>query len=268
MEKNAVKNYLIGSDVELFLQDRKTKEIVSAEPFIKGSKHNPYQFDPTNPFFSLSLDNVLAEFTIPPAKTINEWIGGITKSMEYVNKIIPKRLCTVALPSAVLNQKYLKSKAAQTFGCDPDNNAWLREQNPPPKAPNPNLRSGGGHIHIGYDNPSVEPSEWLVRAMDLFIGVPSILQEPENERRALYGKAGAFRFKEYGVEYRTVSNYFVSSEQLMAWAFANTEQAISFVNTGDLDELEAVGSQIQEAINTSNKILAQNLIHQFNIQLV
>lgn len=268
MNKFKIQNATIGSDFELFLQDKETKEVVSAEPYIKGSKYEPYQFDPDNPFFAVSLDNVLAEACIPPVTTKQDWLAYIRKSIDYISKSIPPNLCTAALPSAILDKKYLRTRNARTFGCEPDWNCWLKAENPSPKASNPCLRSGGGHIHIGYDEPSLASTEWLIKAMDLFIGVPSVLQEPDNERKLLYGKAGAFRIKPYGGEYRTVSNYYLQSDDLIAWVFDNTQLAIDFVNQDRLDEIDSVGSQIQEAINSANKVLAQNLIHQFNIPMV
>ena len=62
-------NPLVGSDVEFFLQDRTTGEVVSAEGLVKGTKEEPFFFDPENSFFATSLDNVAYEGNIPPAKT-------------------------------------------------------------------------------------------------------------------------------------------------------------------------------------------------------
>ena len=39
--------------------------------------------------------------------------------------------------------------------------------------------------------------------MDLFLGVPSILIDPDTERRKMYGKAGDYRLKEYGRRNKT-----------------------------------------------------------------
>ena len=110
--------------------------------------------------------------------------------------------------------------------------------------------------------------EFIIKTMDLFVGIPSVIQEPENDRKKLYGKAGAFRFKEYGVEYRTVSNYYLENEKLTKWVFGATIKALDFVNDERMDEIEAVAEIIQEAINNNDKVLAGNLINQFNLELV
>lgn len=67
-----------------------------------------------------------------------------------------------------------------------------------------------GHIHLGYNDIEVpfngrihkykvdEQRARIVQAMDLFIGIPSVIMEPDNKRKELYGQAGAFRPKPYG----------------------------------------------------------------------
>jgi len=102
--------------------------------------------------------------------------------------------------------------------------------------------------------------------MDIFLGLPSILQEPENQRKQLYGKAGAFRFKEYGGEYRTISNYYASKPELMKWVFENTQAAIEFVNMeANLSQEE--GDGIRAAINFNNAELASTLCSHFGVKL-
>ncbi len=262
-------NVLIGADIEMFLRDRTTQEIVSAEGYIKGSKHDPFVFDPLNKYFSTSLDNVLAEVTIPPVTNVDDFVAHITKCVNFVNATIPGHLCTVPLPAAIVDDKYLQTENAQTFGCDPDYNVWLREQNARPEAPNKNLRSAGGHIHIGYDNSEklgTPVAEDLIKSMDLYIGVPSVLQEPDNDRKLLYGKAGAFRFKPYGVEYRTVSNYYLMSPDLMRWAYNNTKKAVDMVDD-EFTITKSMGTLIQKAINTNDKKLAEKLVKKYKIEL-
>jgi hypothetical protein len=268
MKVAIIGNPTIGADIEVFLIDRSINEIVSAEPYIKGTKHEPFNFDDANKYFAISLDNVLAEFCIPPANHVDDWVKNIQKSLDYIKGTIPSTLDVEIRPSAILDSKYLQTLNAQTFGCEPDLNVWLRDYNPKPDAPNKNLRSAGGHIHIGYDNPDVPINEMIIKTMDLMIGVPSVIQEPDNERKLLYGKAGCARFKPYGVEYRTVSNYYLSNEKLTRWAYERTKAAIDFINNGRFELVEDASEMIQTCINTSDKTMAMNLINQFDLVLV
>ena len=266
MKKNSVKNILIGADIEVFLKDKQSGEIVSAEGFIKGTKESPFNYDPSNKYFQLSLDNVEAEFGIPPVTDKKRFLEYIKKSLDYINSTVPPHLCTSATPAAILDDRWLQTDQAKLFGCEPDYCVWTKSVNIKPEGVNPNLRSAGGHIHIGYENPEIEVTEELIKSMDLHVGIPSVLQEPDNERKNLYGKAGAFRFKDYGAEYRTVSNYYLASDALMSWVFDSTLDAINRVNNG-FDFSDALGDDIQDAINNNNKKLAKKLVDKFQLQL-
>lgn len=215
-------NYKIGADIECFLSDKQTGEIVSAEGIIQGTKWNPFVFDNTNEFFSTSLDNVMAEHCIPPTNNVKDWVSSILKSRHYIESL-DNSLCTAFIPSARLDEKWLQTENANTFGCEPDYNAWkFGEINPEIIKEIPNLRTAGFHVHVGYDNPSVETNIQLMKFFDVYLTLPSLLIEPDNERRQMYGKAGAFRHKEYGMEARTLSSFFASEERLMEWVFNQT----------------------------------------------
>lgn len=264
----------VGSDIELFLQDKDTKEIISAEGFIKGTKYEPFVFDEQNKYFATSLDNVLMEFCIPPAKTAEEFYNNITKSMDYINSTLPDDLCAAILPSANLESRWLTTPQAINFGCEPDFNAYTGYFNQRPHSKDNTLRSAGLHLHIGYEDAEKfhhyqyygdKTRCSLIKTLDLFLGVPSVLIEPENKRRELYGKAGAFRPKSYGVEYRTLSNYFVSDKGKIMWLHETTHKAAEWINAGNVisDQLASV---IQKTINTNDKVEAEHLVKAFNLQ--
>lgn len=262
---NRISNVLLGTDIELFLQNKNTHEIVSAEGIIKGTKHKPFNFDPSNRYYATSLDNVLAEFCAPPAPPdrVDLFIAGIEKSLNFIKSTLPPELNVLHVASAYLDDKWLQTKNAKLFGCESDFCAWTRSTNEKPSA-DKNLRSSGFHVHVGYDNPDQMVTEDIIKTMDLYLGVPSVLIDPDTERRKLYGKAGAFRFKEYGCEYRTLSGYFLSSKELAKWVFNNTISAIKFVD-GYNQLTDELGNDIQQAINTNDKALAQQIVNDFNI---
>ena len=55
------------------------------------------------------------------------------------------------------------------------------------------------------------------------------------KRRELYGKAGAYRVKPYGVEYRVLSNFWLKSPALMQWVYDNTILAFKRLLAGNPD---------------------------------
>ena len=107
--------------------------------------------------------------------------------------------------------------------------------------------------------------------MDLFLGCPSIILDKDNKRRELYGKAGAYRNKPYGVEYRTLSNFWLTSSKLMQWVYKRTAFALNWV--ADNSKNDAVewdiytATAIQECINKGNKDAYMFLDKQYNLGL-
>ena len=51
---------------------------------------------------------------------------------------------------------------------------------------------------MGYENPDVDTSLALVKYMDAFLGIPSVVKDKDKKRRSLYGEAGCFRLTDYG----------------------------------------------------------------------
>lgn len=194
-------NVTIGADPELFIINEKTKKVVSAVGLIPGEKGNPWRSEDMPEGFGLETDNILAEFNIPPVKDEINFVNNIIYMQEYINKFVKNidpDLGILCAASRVVDKSQLNSPQAQLFGCDVDYNAYTMKANPKPKGTSTNLRSGGFHIHVGYENPDVDTSLALVKYMDAFLGIPSVVKDKDNKRRSLYGKAGCFRLTDYG----------------------------------------------------------------------
>lgn len=223
-------NIKLGADPELFLMDE-TGKFISSVGLIGGSKEKPLPIDDLGN--CLQEDNVSVEFNIQPASNKASFVASINKVLDNLTeRLKDKNLILAYIPAAEFNWDQLQTEQAQTFGCEPDFNAWNGEANPSPSCPNLQLRSAGGHIHVGYDKVNQQNQMALIRAMDIFLGVPSIEHDKDTMRRELYGKPGAFRPKNYGVEYRTLSNFWIKSDEMKEWAFDQTMKAISFINAG------------------------------------
>jgi len=201
---------MIGADPELFLT--KGNKFISSIGRIGGSKTEPRRLLGG---FCLQEDNVSVEYNIPPVKTAEAFVFANMTMLDEINNIAASQgLTTSITSSARFDDDELEHPMARVFGCDPDFNAWELEPNPSPQCDDANLRSAGGHIHIGFEGKTKDKIN-LVRVLDLFLGVPLAFLDPESKRRELYGKAGACRFKPYGVEYRTPSNVWLKDEALM-----------------------------------------------------
>ena len=238
--------FLIGADPEFFIK-KKYGGYASAVGLIGGSKWEPKKIDEDG--HAILEDNVAVEFNIKPASSFDEFRSSIHKVLDHIRGILPgyefSKESAVSFP-----QEELMTPEAQMFGCEPDFDAWRECVNEKPCAEDKNLRSAGGHIHVGSDLAINNPVA-VIRAMDLFLGVPSTQLDAGTLRRELYGKAGCFRAKSYGAEYRTLSNFWIFDDSLIQWAFDGTQRALEFVEKGNTIDV-ADGYRIQRCINTNN----------------
>lgn len=251
-------NIKFGADPELFLLD-KSGELRSAIGLIGGTKEEPRKLDEKGN--AVQEDNVAVEFNIEPARTRVEFVHNIGSVLEYLSKFVgEKDLALHIVPAAYFPFKELEDPRAQQFGCDPDYNVWTREINEMPTLPNghENLRSAGGHLHVSWDDPKIEALEELIKALDVFCGAKSILYDGDRLRRKLYGKAGAFRIKAYGGEYRTMSNFWIKTPELVGWVYDQAYQAIDFLNDGGKINSEHL-PLIQDCINNGNEASLEEL---------
>ena len=248
-------SFLIGADPELFLVHN--QKFISSIGLIGGSKEMPL---PIGEGCSIQEDNVAVEFNIPPCQNAEAFQKSIEYTLKHLeDKIKDFELKFSPVASAVFDSDQLDNPMAQQFGCEPDFNAWSGRRNPRPKADNKSLRSAGGHVHVGA--PELNKRD-LIKAMDLFLGVPSIKLDPDTKRRELYGKAGCYRPKSYGVEYRTLSNFWIWDKKLIDWVYHQTSKAVQFVKDGHKLSDED-GDLIQSCINTNNLDLYQQLTEKY-----
>lgn len=266
-----MRKYKLGCDPELFLID--TSGVLRAScGKIGGTKTKPLPL-PIGDGYAVQEDNVAVEFNIPPAETAREFRQSISSTLHLLTARLGQQYgYTLSKESAAsFPDEELESPQALEFGCDPDFNAWTGKVNPKPKADDPNLRSCGGHIHVGIDLQKTEDKRRFIKLMDLYIGVPSVLMDRGEKRKLLYGKAGAYRPQLYkgdihGVEYRTPSNFWIFDERLVTWVWDNTARAAEAVDSQfAIDEYK---DSILQAINNNDKDMARFLVQQHNLEVV
>lgn len=125
-----------------------------------------------------------------------------------------------------------------------------------------------GHIHIGYDNFNQTTNHEIIKALDLFLSVPLVIMEPENLRKTMYGKAGAYRNQAWGVEYRVTSNYIFSSPELMKWAFNQVQEAIKYVNKNKGFKPSYDLLLVEYVINNQRVESARKIVSKMKIKLL
>lgn len=265
-----ITDYKLGSDPELFLKRRDTGEYFPAIGLIGGSKHDPKQMEGLAKGYTWQEDGVAVEYNVPPSGTKQEWINVHNTALKFIRQNISEEEFELALDaSAEFNSEYLEMPGARIGGCETDNNVWLKEVNPKVDLLQTNTRSCGGHIAVSFkEGKDLILCEELVKSMDLFLGVPSVLIDSDKLRRSLYGKSGSFRFgtKYTGIEYRVLSNFWLKSQETLLWSWDNTILAIDFINAGKTIDAEDE-EVIQNCINDSDMGAAQFLVDKYNIAL-
>ena len=264
----------LGSDPEVFLQNQ--GKFMAVCGLLNGhDKWNPMQVPDMPEGFTFQEDNVAVEFGIPPAASAKEFVNHI-QSVQKKFLEQHKNLTFSNLSCVVFPDEEMKHPSAHIFGCEPDFNAWNGHMNKKPSPPVPNMRSAGGHVHIE----TTLNKRHVIQACDLFLGVPSVLMDEGEMRKQLYGKAGCFRPKSYGVEYRTLSNFWIFKKKYIEWVWRNTARALKFVeqlnkqnfteNHHDLTvkDLMLLGNSIRQAINKNDKQMVEQLIFDYDLEVV
>ena len=278
--------FSFGLDPEFMLmQDSELKSAISFLP----KKENAISKNGNDFYF----DNVLAEIAIKPANSKDEAITNIQSALQNLAKLIGSAKFVIKA-SGNYPKSELNCSDAKIAGCNPEWNVYSLQQVFPPdedvdlldgyyqfKTP---FRSAGGHIHLGSDDLE-DPMQvfGVIRMMDLFIGIPSIFldtDETSKDRRRIYGHAGSHRVPEYGLEYRTLGNFWLSSPELVGLIYDLSSFVLDFVgnkhherfwkiNEDLLDEEDpslaysCVGydvNALKKAINTCNKKLADKFM--------
>lgn len=254
-------NYRLGSDPEAFLIDTAGKFKAVCGMLNGHDKWNPLQVKGMPEGFTFQEDNVAIEFGIPPASSSEEFKHHI-KAVQAKFLQQYKHLKFSNLSCVVFPDEEMKHPAAHIFGCEPDFNAWTGKMNSKPQPPSPNMRSAGGHVHI---ETKLDVKK-VIQACDLFTGVPSVLMDNGEMRKQLYGKAGCYRPKPYGGEYRTLSNFWIFEDKYIDWVWRNTGRALDFVDSKQ--KLTGFKTGIIRCINENDKKLAESLVKQFDLEIV
>lgn len=257
----------IGADPELFLLDA-NEAYIAACGRIGGTKAEPMPLEIGNGF-AVQEDNVALEYNIPPAHSREQLVNHINRAMSHLSDMIGKNGWHFASTSAVsFPRSELLHPAAQEFGCDPDFDAWNEGRaNPRPQVKDKTFRTCGGHIHIGgVELNTLDDVISLVKYADLFLGVGSVLLDKDTKRRELYGKRGAYRVKPYGVEYRSLSNFWTFDPKLVAWVWDAASAAVDawqnkIINVDDLRQ------DIGAAMNKGDKAVAALLVQQLQLPM-
>lgn len=229
-------NFSWGTDPEFMLQ--KDGKICSAIGVLKGDKENKTKVNDCEFYY----DNVLAECTIPPSYSKEEAVENVRNCLHDFSKLV-KPYELVVKSSHKYDQNQLNHEDALKVYCVSENCCYSMEEIEPDTEifHKTNLRSAGGHIHLGADFLKNGYNSWTaVRLMDLFAGIPSVFLDDNlssKKRKEIYGKSGRFRFTSYGIEYRSLSNFWLTSPELVELFYDISKTVLEIVENEKYKEL-------------------------------
>lgn len=237
-----IEQITMGCDPEAFLFDRKTMKPVCAHGLIPGTKKEPFKVDKG----AVQVDGCAVEFNIDPVSSEDQWVDHIQCVISQLKDMLPKDVILKFVPYVKFDKAYWDKlpEEAKILGCEPDVNAYTLEENVIFDA-DVLYRTAAGHIHIGWGKNipinslhHINACALVVRELDYWLSAlstPFELGPSYAKRRKLYGAAGAMRVKDYGVEYRTPSNFWLRSEKLMRHVYRTVEYTIDKLNKGRYD---------------------------------
>ena len=257
MQINGIE-YTIGADPEVFVCN-KAGMFQSAHNLVPGTKRKPHKVM----HGAVQVDGMALEFNIDPASSLEEFHNNISDVMSTLQGMIGD-LGIMQKASVHFDEKLFASVPAynRVMGCEGDFNGWSMSQNRSPDA-DKLMRTAGGHVHIGgffTKSPFImqhfEKSARLARILDEELGIPSLFWDDDDERREMYGKAGCFRPKKYGMEYRTLSNKWIFDKALIEKVYKGCERALHKFS----DESYEPSVDVQDIINQSDRTYASKFL--------
>lgn len=227
--------FSFGSDPELMLV--RNGQYRSAIGIVKGSIENRIKIQGHEFYY----DNVLAECAIKPSFSKEEVVPNFKECLQlYAKMVAPFQL--VLQSAHHYDRAELHHPDAKKVNCAPEYCPYeMKKANGPiEEILYGTLRTCGGHIHLGEEG--LTEGHFGVLAMymmDLFVGIPSLWldKDPTSSiRREMYGAAGRYRAKKYGMEYRSLSNFWLGTPRLVEFIYDMSEFVTNFVISGEADK--------------------------------
>lgn len=248
---------LIGCDPELFVS--KGGKFMSGHTIPLGTKLQPK----VTKHGALQNDGLALEFNTDPAAKPVDFLKNIQATLADLRaevSAVYEQAEIAAVPTVHFGRDYLRGlpREVTELGCSPDFSAYTGVANPKPNG-NVDFRTGAGHVHLGWTYGAFSQEHFnrccaITRELDYYLGLPSLSWDEDAERRSLYGQAGAFRPKNYGVEYRVLSNAWVLKDDLCLFIFNQAKKAFNSVMLAKADRptmFETYGTFAEDCINNS-----------------
>lgn len=264
--------FYVGSDPEIFIEDKKGK-IIPAFEFL-GSKEKP-DISPkakdrtpmeagNKPMY---WDGFQAEFVTHAASCLAWQIDSVQLGLEgLINKARAKYPDAKLSSQTVMDIPFELLRSSKDehveFGCMPSQNAYGLEGLKGSGREVP-FRSAGGHIHFGIGKKTKAQHVKIVKALDAILGVACVAffaKYDNPKRRQMYGLAGEYRTPPHGLEYRPLSNAWMFHPLIMNIVFDLGRKAVMFGENNLMKHWKATEKETIECINKCDASLAKKIL--------
>jgi hypothetical protein len=289
---------LIGCDPELFILDKNERvipspQIIDGEISVDGFKNNDLK---KSKIGSIVRDGFQVELH-PEPESCRAWLkDNLFFLLQKTNELAEAKNFKMTNKFVVdVDQKMLDSLTSDVvaLGCAPDYSAYSGEIKILQLDASTHLkRYAGGHIHLGVSNNVSSQSintrviqslhsqaNDIIRLMDYILGNIMVLVDTNKdnaERRKIYGEAGSYRLQPHGLEYRTLSNFWLSHPSLVTLAtglarfcvyetypyYSSTSEDLLYHLDNEFDDMVEIRTAINDNIG---ELAIENLKRVFNV---
>lgn len=264
----------LGSDPEFFY--KKDGNIVGAETILPAKGYGTRSG-------LVIIDGVQAELNPSSDNCRESHLFRVAELIEEAHRRRPDgvELCFDTTVDISKEEMEKLAPMSQGFGCTPSQNIYGKI----PMVKDPSTyykRSAGGHIHLGLERHAEmvadefgfhlptgkkhfpkEDYPTIVRLLDILVGNTCVLLDRDEgnvERRKNYGRAGEYRTPAHGLEYRTLSNFWLYNYTMGHFVLGMCRFAVTCYLNGRADEIiKLVNEQdVVRAINENNFELAMD----------
>jgi hypothetical protein len=233
---------VFGADPEFFFTNE-GGDIVGAEKVLpKNGKLGTVKAYDGKTEYGLVLDGVQVEMNPRPSTCRQSFSSDLKNLFTNLKNHLATHPEFKASFTSVVDIKKEEldglSDKAKVFGCAPSLNVNGRGAEITVDAATYLKRAAGGHIHLGMESyPHLMKPEVLARlvpVLDAIVGNTCVmmdLDEGQKVRRLHYGRAGEYRLPKHGLEYRTLSNFWLRHYYLTSLVFGLSRLACSVWNS-------------------------------------
>lgn len=261
---------MLGCDPEFFF--KKDGEIIGAEKFLPKAGLDTGAG-------KVIIDGVQAELNPAPSYCREILSSTLKTCFRQLQASLQQRgagiSCDFSRTIEISKENLMElAEESRKFGCAPSYNTEKDKTGLKISKIDPTeyrVRAAGGHIHLGHNGNSsailacTKRAEQTVELLDIICGNTCVLIDRDTgniERRKVYGKAGEYRLPKHGLEYRTLSNFWLISYPVMSLVFGLAR--LAFVMSMDTNYKEihneftskVKSKNIRDAINNNDFDLA------------